>query len=218
METDAKSSFSLYGFEKTVVQSTKTSFRYLKGNLPESGVPLRLEIVEQQMFSDGIPVQETETGQAVEMLLQNNGKVLKSSNIRILENFQDMIVSLPTEAINVGHRWINEIPMQLPDGKGNMVTTKAKLGCELQAIKPFKGVNCAWITMKMLIKPDATSGTRMQAVTKGKIFLDIKTGTILGMKTDLSLKLEVQKQEETSDVMFTTLELKMVNKLNRMRE
>jgi hypothetical protein len=213
LSSDARSVFSLYELEKVIIQSSETTFKLEKGTDKDAGVPLKLTVLDQQITADGLPAKSTEIGQSVEMLIEAHGNILKSSDVNILENFQDMIITLPTTAVEPGHTWTNIIPLQLPDAEGKAIDAKAKLDCTLTAVKPFNGVPCAWISTKLVISPINTNLTEMKAVSTGKLYIDLKTGIIHAMKNDLAMTMNVFKVIQKKKVLFTSLTLKMVNTL-----
>ena len=213
LSTDAKSVFSLYGLEKLIVQSSETTFRYAKGAETADGVAIDCEVLDQILTNDGQPVAETDKGSKVSLLLSPNGAIRSSSNTQALVNFQDMILTLPDKPVAVGDKWTNEVPMQLPDGQGGQLDTKAKIECVVSEIKPFQGVNCVWIDSRLVIEPPKSDKNEMKAIATGTIYFDPVRGVIVGHKNELNLKLNVYNYIQEKKVLFTSLELKMSVKL-----
>ena len=212
LDSNAKSVFSLYGLEKLIVQEANTTFKYSKGN--KSGeIPIRLDVTDQILINDGEPSKNTEKGKSVQLLLEKNGVVVKSSDTSVLENFQDLLISFPDKKVKKGSTWVNKVPMQLPDGKGGMIDTKAEIKCIVSSIKKFKGHKCVVIDTKLTIRPEKNDFTNMKAEATGKIYFDYKRGLILAVTNKLRLKLDVYKFYNKKKVLFTSLSLKMINKL-----
>lgn len=207
--TDAKSVFSLYGLEKLIVQSSETSFTCARGE-GDGGVALRLEVTDQILTNDGQPVPETEKGEKVDLLLSPRGDILKSSNVAVLQNFQDMIVSFPDKPLAVGDKWSNEVPMQLPDGQGGLIDAAARIECEVTDVKPFQGIPCHWISTRLSIAPPKNDRNELKALATGKLYFDAARGLIAGYKNELALKLDVYNVIQEKKVLFTSLDLKMV--------
>lgn len=208
LTTDAKSVFSLYGLEKLIVQSSETSFTCGKGE--GDNVALRLEVTDQVLTNDGQPVPETEKGEKVDLSLSPRGDILKSSNVAVLQNFQDMILTFPDKPLSVGDKWTNEVPMQLPDGQGGVIDTAAKIECAVTDVKPFQGVPCYWIATKLVIAPAKSDRNEMKALATGKLYFDPARGVIMGHKNELALKLDVYNLIQEKKVLFTSLDLKMI--------
>ena len=82
------------------------------------------------------------------------------------------------------------------------------------AIKKFKGRDCVFIKTKLVIEPTKNDETSMKAVSDGKVIFDYKNGVIVGVNNTLGLKLEVYKFINKRKVLFTSLVLKMINKLS----
>lgn len=215
LSSDAKSVFSLYGLEKLIVQNSETTFTCAaQGSGPD--VPLRLTVTDQLLTSDGMPVTDTEKGRTVDLTLKANGVINQSSDVSTLENFQDLILSFPDHPVKVGDKWTNEVPMQMPDGQGGMIDAKARIECELQEVKPFKNAKkCAVISSSLVIAPNKSETAEMKARAEGKIFFDVDKGMMIMMKNELGLTLTVYKQIQGKNVLFTSLDLKMVNTLTQ---
>lgn len=213
LSSDAKSVFSLYGLEKLIVQSSETTFTYAKGADTKDGIGIDCEVLDQVLTNDGQPVPETEKGDKVSLVLSAAGNLLKSSNTRALVNFQDMILSLPAKPVKVGDAWTNEVPMQLPDGAGGQLDTKAKIECAVTDVKPFQGVNCVWIATKLVIEAPKSDKNEMKALATGTVYFDPVRGVIVGHKNELALKLDVFNYIQEKKVLFTSLDLKMSVKL-----
>ncbi len=204
LSSDAKSVFSLYGLDKTIVQLSETVFTCAKGE--GEGVPLRLEVLEQALTNDGHPVAETEKGAKVDLSLSPEGEILKSSDVTVLQNFQDMIISMPKHPVKPGDTWVNAVPMQLPDGQGGVIDAQAKIECKLTDLKKF----CAFIDTRLVIAPPKNERNEMKALATGKLIFDPARGVIVGHKNDLALKLDVYNVIQEKKVLFTSLDLKMV--------
>ena len=208
LSSDAKSVFSLYGLDKTIVQLSETVFSCAKGE--GDGVPLRLEVLEQALTNDGQPVAETEKGAKVELTLSPEGEILKSSDVTVLQNFQDMIITMPKHPVKPGDKWINAVPMQLPDGQGGVIDAQAKIECTLAEVKKFQGATCAFIDTRLVIAPPKNEKNEMKALATGKLIFDPARGVIVAHKNDLALKLDVYNVIQEKKVLFTSLDLKMV--------